>query len=436
VAGPVDPVELLQRLLRFDTSNPPGETRECARFVAELLADAGLEPVVAARDAARPNVVARLTGAGRAPALLLHAHLDVVPADAREWTYPPFAGELHDGVVWGRGALDVKGGVATILAALLRVRADGEHPPGDVVVALTSDEETGSDLGARFLVDDRPELFAGVRDAVGEGGGFTSWIAGRPFAPIALAEKQRCLIRATVRGAGGHAANVVRGTAAEKAGRLLTTLARRNLPVHVTPLVRTMLRAMSDGLPPRERIALRPVLVPPLTDRVLRLFGRDGDALAPLLHNTATPTVLGGGDATNVVPTELTVDLDGRVLPGQTPDDLVRELERLAPGLATYEVVRAEPAVPPPPDPGLYPLLAAILREHDPGTRPFPALIPGYTDARHFARLGARTYGFLPLRLPPDVPIDLAHAPDERVSADAVRFGVVCLESLIRRYAE
>ena len=124
----------------------------------------------------------------------------------------------------------------------------------------------------------------------------------------------------------------------------------------------------------------------------------------------------------------------GRVLPGQTPEDLVRELDALAPGLAAYEVVRVEPAVPPPPDPGLYPLLAEILREHDPATRPFPALIPGYTDARHFARLGVRTYGFLPLRLPRDVPIDLAHAPDERVPADAVRFGAACLETLLRRY--
>ncbi len=429
-----DSVELLRQLLRFDTSNPPGCERECLQFLASLFADAGLEPSFVARDPERPNLITRLPGRGEAPPLLLHAHVDVVPANASEWRYPPFSGEFVDGQVWGRGAIDMKSGVAMLVSTLLRVSAGEDPVAGDIVLALMSDEETGSEFGAKYLVEQRPDLFAGVRYAIGEGGGMTRWIGGRSFYPISVSEKQRCLIRATIRGAGGHASLVVRDTAMRKLGKLLTTLARKRLPIHVTPLVREMLSTMAARLPFHERLALRPALFPPLTDRLLDLFGEDGDQLDPLLHNTATPTVLRGGESTNVVPTEITVEIDGRVLPGQTPSDLVRELELLAPGVASYKVIREEPAVPASPDMTLFPLLAEVVRERDPTGMPFPVLLPGYTDARHFARLGIQSYGFQPLRLPREMATDLSHAPDERVPADAVRFGAECLYQAVRRY--
>ena len=429
---PLDPVELTRALIQFDTTNPPGNERACIEFLAGLLRRAGIEPKLLAGDPERPNLVARLPGRGEAAPLLLHGHVDVVPANAQEWTHQPFGGELVDGDLWGRGALDMKSGVAMLAACFLAAR---EQPPaGDLILAVLSDEETGSECGAKFLVDGHAYLFDGVRFAIGEGGGFTRWIGGRPFYPISVSEKQRCVIRATIRGAGGHASVVVRDTAAGKAGRLLAALERQRLPVHVTPLVRRMLVAMAARLPLHERLALRPVLVPALTDRVLDLFGKDGDALDPLLHNTATATVVRGGDATNVVPTEITVDLDGRVLPGHTPAELVRELASLAPGMASYEIIREEPAMPAAPDMGLFPALAAVIAERDPAGTPFPVLLPGYTDARHFARIGIQSYGFLPLRLPPSVPIELSHAPDERVPVRGVRWGVECLAEAIRRY--
>jgi acetylornithine deacetylase/succinyl-diaminopimelate desuccinylase-like protein len=429
-----DPAELLRALIRFDTSNPPGNERPCLEFVADLLREAGVEPRFVARDPDRPNLVARLPGRGDAPPLLLYGHVDVVPANPNEWTYPPFAGDLADGEVWGRGALDMKGGVAMLVAVVLRTAVERLEPAGDLLLTLASDEETGSERGAKFLVDEHADLFDGVRYGLGEIGGFTEWVGDRRLYPIQVAEKQRCLVRATIRGAGGHPSMVVRKTAAGKLGRLLTALEKRRLPVHVTPVVRAMLDAMTSALPVHQRLALGPLAVPRLTDRLLDLFGKDAASLDPLLHNTATPTVVRGGESTNVIPTEITVDVDGRLVPGQNPTDLMRELEALVPGIATYEVVREEPAVTAAPDLALFPMLAEIIREREPGGTPMPTLTPGYTDARHFARLGIQTYGFLPMRLPPHITTALIHAPDERVPADAVRWGAACLCEAVRRY--
>jgi acetylornithine deacetylase/succinyl-diaminopimelate desuccinylase-like protein len=428
-----DPVELLQDLIRFDTSNPPGNERPCLEFVARVLEESGIESRLLSRDAERPNLVARLAGVGQAPPLLLYGHVDVVPARTDEWRHPPFAGDLVDGEVWGRGALDMKGGIAILISALLRIAADDEPPPGDVILTLMSDEERGSELGAKFLVEQHADIFAGVRYAFSEIGGFTQWVGSRRLYPIQVAEKQHCLLRATIKGAGGHASASRGATAVSKLGVFLRVLDEERLPVHVTPNVTMMMRAMTAALPAHQRVAARALLSPRLTDLVLRLLGEDAAPLGSLLHNTATPTVVRGGESTNVVPTQVTVDLDGRVLPGQSPDDLIRELEVIAGNLAEFEVIHEEPAASAQPDLTLYPMLAEIIRRRDPGGVPIPALIPGYTDARCFSRLGIQTYGFLPMRLPKTITVDLIHAPDERVPAEAIHFGVDCLVDAIRR---
>jgi acetylornithine deacetylase/succinyl-diaminopimelate desuccinylase-like protein len=195
-----------------------------------------------------------------------------------------------------------------------------------------------------------------------------------------------------------------------------------------------MIAAMAAALPAYQRVALRGLLRERATDPLLRLLGNDAAPLSALLHNTATPTVIRGGEYSNVVPTEITVELDGRVLPGKTPGDLVRELEALAGDLARFELVHEEPAPRSEPDLTLYPMLAEILRERDPGSVPVPALLPGYTDARHFARLGIQTYGFLPMRLPKEISVNLIHAPNERVPEEAIRFGTDCVVEAIQRY--
>lgn len=431
---PFDAAELLRTLIRFDTSNPPGNERPCLEFIAAVLESEGIECRFLAADSERPNLVARLNGAGMAPPLLLYGHVDVVPARADEWAHPPFSGEDVDGAIWGRGALDMKGGVAMLLAALLQAAERSEPPHADIVLALTSDEERGSRLGAKFLVEEHADVFAGIRYAFSEIGGFSEWVGNRRLYPIQVAEKQRCLVRATVRGAGGHASTVVRGTAASKLARLLSRLDTRRLPAHVTPVASQMIDAMSEALPGYQRLALRGLLREPMTNSLIRVLGSDAAPLDALLHNTATPTVIRGGESSNVIPTEITVDLDGRVLPGRTTADLVRELERFAGELAEFELVEEEPASAADADLKLYPMLAAILRAKDPAGTPIPALLPGYTDARYFSRLGIQTYGFLPMRLPKDISVDLIHAPDERVPVEALRFGTDCILEAIDRY--
>lgn len=431
-SSPADPVTLLQELIRFDTSNPPGAEGACLEHLGKVLDAAGIEWRLVASEPDRPNLVARLRGRGNVQPLLLYGHVDVVPARAEEWTHPPFGGNLVDSCVWGRGALDMKGGVAMLVATL--VQASELELESDIVLALTSDEERGSRLGAKFLVEEHSDLFANVRYALSELGGFTQWVGSRRLYPIQVAEKQRCLIQAVVRGAGGHPSAVVRDTAAAKLGALLKALDQKRLPAHVTREARAMISATAAALPHHERIALRGLLRERAANALFRMLGPAAAPLDAILHNTAVPTVVRGGDSSNVIPTEIVVELDGRVLPGQNPSDLVRELEERVGDLAAFELVDEEPAPPARADLTLYPMLAEIIRRRDPGSTPIPALLPGYTDARYFAKLGIQTYGFLPMRLPREITVDLIHAPDERVPADAIRFGVECLLEAVQRY--
>jgi len=429
------PAELLQRLIRFDTTNPPGNERACVEYVRGLLTDAGLESTLVARDAERPNLVARLPGAGTAPPLLLQGHVDVVPTTGQRWARDPFGGELADGLVHGRGALDMKGAVAMMVSAVLRAAREGVEPAGDVLLAVLSDEEAGGDFGALHLVKERPDLLDGVRYAIGEFGGFSMDVAGRRFYPIQVDEKRVCWLRATVRGPGGHGSLPVRGGAMARAAALLRALDRRRLPVHVTPVAERMVGAIADELPRPAALVLRRLLDPRLTDRVLDLAGDRGRLFDPLLHNTISPTIIRGGDKVNVIPSEIAIDLDARLLPGQTSADLERELRALARGVdLELEIGRAEPG-PPEPDFGLFDLLAGVLRDADPTGHPVPLLLAAITDARHFGRLGIQTYGFTPMQLPTEMRFtELIHGADERIPAAAVDFGTDAIFRVLERY--
>ena len=430
------PVELVQNLIRFDTTNPPGNEAACIEHINGLLTQAGFETTLLARDEARPNLVTRLAGQGLAPPLLMYGHVDVVTAAGQDWTHPPFAGEVADGYIWGRGALDMKGEIAMMLAALLRAKAEGLVPPGDVVLAVLSDEEAGGDLGARYLVENHPELFQGIRYAIGEAGGFTFHVGGRRLYPIMVAEKQLCWMRATVRGRGGHGSMPVHRGAMAKLARLLQRLDERRLPVHVTPVARQMIKDIAAALPSLQGLVLRQLLNPALTNSVLNLLGSMGEVLDPLLHNTVSPTILQSCDKINVIPSQVSVDLDGRLLPGYCVDDMFAELRTLIGDEVELEVLRSEPC-PPEPDMGLFDTLAGILREADPGAVPSPLLMAGVTDGRHFARLGIQTYGFTPMKMQPGLDYwKLAHGPDERIPVEALDFGVEALHQLLQRFGK
>ena len=429
------PADLLRQLIRFDTTNPPGNERQCVEWIAGVLRDAGLEPRILAKDPERPNLLARLPGAGSAPSLLLQGHVDVVPAEG-DWSKPPFGGEVADGYIWGRGALDMKGGVAMMIAAFLRAAESDVPPPGDVLLCVLSDEEKGGDEGARYLVEEHPELFGGVRFAIGEFGGFSLDLAGRRFYPVMVAEKQMCLVRATLRGPAGHASVPVRGGATGGLGRLLAALDRRRLPVHVTPVVSSMINAMASALPAPAAVPLRALLRPRLTDRVLDLLGERLRLFDALLHNTASATIVRGGESPNVIPGQVSVDLDCRLLPGFSADSVLDELRAVTGVEMDVEVLRHDPDSSAP-DLGLLETLGDILRSLDQSARPIPLLMPASTDGRHFRRLGIQTYGFLPMQLPAEMRfMELVHAEDERIPVDALEFGTTAIRRLIERFGE
>ncbi len=425
--------ELLQELIRFDTTNPPGNETACIEFVRAQLEEAGCETTIYAKDPDRPNLVSRLPG-GTTPPLLLQGHVDVVTTAGQAWTHPPFEGRLDDGYIWGRGALDMKAGVAMLVHAFLRAKRENVTLPGDLVLVVLSDEEAGGDFGARFLVEEHPELFAGMRYALGEFGGSSLDLGGRRFYPIQVAEKQICWLKATVRGPGGHGAMINRGGTAARLGKLLSDLDRKRLPVHVTPIVREFVERLAAELPRKEATVLRMLLKPRLTDTALRLLGERGATTEPMLRNTVNATIIRGGNKINVVPSEIEVELDGRALPGVAPDELIAEVQALVGRDVELELVRHDPG-PAEPDLGLFDTLAGVIRELDPQGIPVPLLQIGVTDGRFFSRAGVQTYGFLPMRLPPDFQFaKLIHAADERIPVDALEFGAEAVWRAVQRF--
>jgi acetylornithine deacetylase/succinyl-diaminopimelate desuccinylase-like protein len=429
------PAELLQRLIRFDTTNPPGNELECIAFIDGLLRDAGIESTLHARDPERPNLVARLPGRGAAPPLLLYGHVDVVSTAGQSWQHDPFAAEEHDGFIWGHGAVDMKGGVAMMLSAVLRAHAEGLQPAGDVIFCALADEEGMGRYGAEWLVREHGDLFGGVRYAIGEFGGFTTHQAGRRFYPIQVAEKQVCTLKATIRGPGGHGSMPLRGGATARLGRMLNRLDRGDLPVHVTPVVREMVAAMAAHLPRREGLLLSQLLRPSFARMMLPRLGARARMLAAVLRNTVSPTILETPEQKfNVIPSRIEVTLDGRILPGFGADDLMREVHALIGDDIELEVLLHDPC-PPEPDLGMFGTLARILEQADPGGIAIPLLTPGVTDARFFARLGIQTYGFTPMKLPAGFDFwSGVHGSDERAPVEAIAFGADAIHAALQRY--
>ena len=426
-------VELARDLIRLDTTNPPGEEHLAVELIELLLRDAHIEFERYESEPGRPNLVARVKGRGEAPPLLLQGHVDVVTTVNQDWRHRPFGGDIIDGYLWGRGALDMKGGVAMLVGATLRAHARG-GAAGDVVLAVLADEEAGGVAGARWIVDAHPELFTGIRHAIGESGGVALHIGGRRFYPIMVSEKRGCQMLVTLRGPGGHGSIPAHGGAMAKLGQLLTTLDKNRLPVHVTNPVRQQVEGIRDAVDEPLRSLIGALLDPARTDAALADLGPLNRGLDASLHNTVNATIVNGGLKINVIPSEVTMQLDGRLLPGFGPDDMLREVRAVIGPEPEIEVMLVGPAQPEI-DLSQFDLFASVLKEADPGGVPIPSLVTGGTDARHFARLGIRTYGFLPLNIPADFNSSpTIHAADERVPVSALEFGAECVYEAVMRY--
>ena len=429
------PAELLQNLIRFNTTNPPGNETACVEYIAGLCHSLGIETRTYTKDPERPNLVARIKGEGEAAPLLLYGHVDVVSTANQDWQHPPFSGDIADGMIWGRGALDMKGGVAMMTAAFLRAEAEGLALPGDVILCILSDEEAGGEYGAAYLVEEHPELFAGVKYAIGEFGGFPIYIGGKKFFAVQVSEKSSCQNRVTFRGPAGHGSMPRRSreNATYKLAKALEALNCYRLPVHITPAAENMINAIADGLGGEAETMLRKLLDPAHTDAVLDELGEMGRQFDAILHNTASPNIVRGGDKINVIPGQVEIEIDMRIVPGFDPEEALDEVRALVGEWGEVELMQHR-AVKGYLHMGLFDTMADILLEGQ-EAQAVPLLISGGTDGRFFSELNIQTYGFLPMDLPADFNfMNTVHAANERIPLEAMRFGTDKIYQVLARF--
>jgi acetylornithine deacetylase/succinyl-diaminopimelate desuccinylase-like protein len=394
-------LENLCALVKLDTTNPPGNEKIAADYLARALKHAGIASTIVEGAATRSNLIARVAGReAEKPPLMLSSHTDVVPVERTRWTRQPFGAEVAEGCVWGRGAIDMKSKCAMDLGIALAIKRAAASPERDLIFAAVADEEAGSELGAKFLVDKHPDLVrAGF--VLNETGGFTLYMGERRFYPIQVAEKGFVTVRMTVNGTPGHGSMPRADTAiawmADLIGRITRTPMRRRL----TPLIRETLAELgvtAEKAPP--------------------LFG-------PMMANTVTPTILRAGYKDNVIPGEASVILDGRTLPGEDERSFMRELREIVGPEPVLEVIKCAPPAEASPDTSLFRLIKSRTEAADPGSRAIPWMLPGATDSKFYAQLGATCYGFSPVRLDPKMPFgSLYHGNDERMPIAGLLWGL------------
>ncbi|GAA2814107.1 M20/M25/M40 family metallo-hydrolase [Nonomuraea dietziae] len=416
--GEDEVVDLCRDLIRIDSTNAgdnagPGE-RQAAEYVAEKLEEVGLEARILESDDRRSNVIARIEGEDSSRgALLLHGHLDVVPFDAGDWRHHPLSGEIADGCVWGRGAVDMKDMDAMILAVARQWASAGRRPPRDVVLMFTADEEAGGAYGANFLVDNHKELFEGVTEAIGEVGGFSVSLGDRRLYLIEAAEKGMAWMRLRAKGRAGHGSMLNADNAVTELADAVARIGRHEWPVRLTPTVKRLLDELEIG--PDEIDRLGPLA---------RMIGA-------VLRNTANPTMLQGGYKANVIPQSAEAVVDGRFLPGYEEEFFATIDELLGPNV-TREFVQHQVALEFAFEGPLVRAMAQALTEEDPDGLAVPYTLSGGTDLKAFSRLGITGYGFAPLKLPADLDFSgMFHGVDERVPVDSLRFGVRVLDRFL-----
>ncbi|WP_225754285.1 M20/M25/M40 family metallo-hydrolase [Actinotalea sp. Marseille-Q4924] len=424
-------VGLCQDLLRIDTSNfgdgsGPGE-RVAAEYVMGALTDVGLDPELFESAPGRANVVVRLPGVDRSrPALVLHGHLDVVPAAAEDWSVDPFAGEERDGLLWGRGAVDMKDMDAMILSVVRQMAREDRRPARDVVVAMFADEEAGGRFGAGWAVEHRPDLFEGATEAISEVGGFSVDVGGHRTYLLQTAEKGIGWLRLVAEGRAGHGSQVNTENAVTELAAAVARVGTYAWPQQLTPTVRALLEGVAEltGLPfePEDEGAV---------GRLVDALGPAARFVGATVRNTANPTQLAAGYKANVIPGRAEAVLDTRFLPGRE-DEARATLERLAGEHVRVEDIHRDVALEVPFEGDLVDAMVAALHQEDPEATVLPYMLSGGTDNKSLSRLGITGYGFAPLRLPGSLDFSaMFHGVDERVPVDALRFGTRVLDRLL-----
>ena len=427
-AAEAEVADICRDLIRIDTTNPgdhsgPGE-RAAAEYVAGLLGEVGLEPTVLESHPKRTSLVARVPGEDRnRPALLIHGHLDVVPASASDWQRDPFSGEIADGCVWGRGAVDMKDMDAIMLAVMRQRLREGRKPARDVVLAFTADEEAGGSWGAAFLTQRHRDLFEGVTEAIGEVGGFSVSVGDRRMYTIQTAEKGLAWMRLSAAGTAGHGSMIHPDNAVTALTEAVARIGRHEWPVRLPDSARAFLEAASD--------ALGVEFDPEDPGTVIGQLGSMGRLIGATVQNTANPTRLNAGYKVNVIPQSATAEIDGRFLPGHE-EEFFKEIDRLLGSAVKREFIHHDIALETTADGALYDSMTAALLAEDPQATVVPYCLSAGTDAKWFSKLGIRCFGFSPLKLTPDLDFSgMFHGINELVPVDALRFGVRVLDRFL-----
>ncbi|KHL00347.1 hypothetical protein LK10_20410 [Sinomonas humi] len=424
-------VEICQNLIRYDTSNygdgsGPGE-RAAAEYTAELLEEVGLEAELFESAPGRASVVARIEGADpSATALVVHGHLDVVPAQKEDWSVDPFAAELRDGLIWGRGAVDMKDMDAMVLSVVRELQRTGARPKRDLVIAMFADEEAGGTYGARWAVDNRPELFDGAKEAISEVGGFSAEIGGQRTYMLQTAEKGLSWLKLTASGRAGHGSQTNPDNAVTRLARAVSRIGAHEWPIELTDTTRRFLDGVTE-LTGVEFDQENPEIL-------LKELGTFARFVGATLQNTSNPTVLKAGYKDNVIPGSAEARIDVRTLPGQ--DELVLEkIKELAGDGIDFAFVHHDVSLETPFEGALVESMVGALEAEDPGARVLPYTLSGGTDNKSLSRLGITGYGFAPLQLPADLDFaGMFHGVDERVPAESLRFGARVLRRLLTTY--
>jgi acetylornithine deacetylase/succinyl-diaminopimelate desuccinylase-like protein len=411
-------VEICRDLIRIDSTNDgtdqgPGE-RKAAEHVAALLDEVGIASTLLESRPGRTTLVARI-GDGPGEPLLVHGHLDVVPADAHDWTVHPLSGEIQDGYLWGRGAVDMKDFDAMALSVIRARARAGQLPTRPLVLAMTADEEAGGHLGAQWLVENHPDLVGDCTEAVGEVGGFSTTVRGQRMYLIEAAEKGMAWMRLTANGRAGHGSMINHDNAVTALAGAVARIGSYDWPVRLTPTMEVLLASVGQVAGVQA--------TPDNAEALVEEFGGAARMLGAVIRNTANPTMLRAGYKTNVIPTDAQATVDGRFLPGYE-DEFFATLHELAGEGIEFEFESKQDPWETPYDGDLVTAMTRSLLAEDPDALVAPYLMSGGTDAKHFRKLGMRSYGFAPLRLPADLDFTaLFHGVDERVPVDALEFG-------------